>query len=332
MTLRMRRELELARTIGAYTLLEKLSEGTMGVVYRARHALLRRPTALKVLAPIPGGEAELRRFEREVQLTSLLMHPNTIVVFDYGRTQRNLFYYAMEYVDGLTLEALVRRDGPQPPARVAHIMVQVCGSLAEAHANGLIHRDIKPSNIMVSHRGGVPDMVKVLDFGLAKRVDVKSSISDEGVSFGTPLYVAPETVLHPTQVNQSVDIYAVGQVMYYLLTAQRGVRARTLVSILHDVVNTMPPAPSTVVAGIPPELDALVMQCIEKDPLKRPASVSELSRHLMKFADQWSAADAEAWWKEFRGRRPEAATEQTHGEVTIDLKRGRTPAPDPRLH
>jgi serine/threonine-protein kinase len=328
MTRRVQREIELARTIGSYTLLEKISEGTMGVVFRARHALLRRPTALKVLDGGRDGEAELRRFEREVQLTSMLTHPNTIVVFDYGRTQENLFYYAMEYVDGLTLEALVRKYGPQPPARVARIMAQVCGSLAEAHASGLIHRDIKPSNIMLAHRGGIPDMVKVLDFGLVKQMDVASSISEDGVSFGTPLYVAPETLMHPGQISQSVDIYAAGLVMYYLLTGARGVRARTLVSILYEVVNTLPEPPSSATdVHIPSELDALVMECIEKDPAKRPASAEALRQRLLQFCDDgWTDEEAEAWWIEFRAHRPEVSHERAQGEVTIDLERSRAPA------
>jgi len=173
--------------LGQYTLEEKIGEGGMGVVFRARHALLRRPTAVKLLPRERAGERSLARFEREVQLTSALTHPNTVAVYDYGPTPEGIFYYAMEYLDGITFEELVAHDGPQPAARVKHLLRQVAGALEEAHGVGLIHRDIKPSNIALCIRGGTPDHVKVLDFGLVKELakpDANLSAADAVV--GTP--------------------------------------------------------------------------------------------------------------------------------------------------
>jgi eukaryotic-like serine/threonine-protein kinase len=158
----------VAAQLGQYTLVEKIGEGGMGAVYRARHALLQRPTAIKLLLPERTNELDLARFEREVQLTSQLTHPNTIAIYDFGRTPDKVFYYAMEYIDGISLEQLVDEDGPQPPARVIHMLVQACGALAEAHGVGLIHRDVKPANLLLCARGGAHDVIKVVDFGLIK--------------------------------------------------------------------------------------------------------------------------------------------------------------------
>ncbi|MBC7822190.1 MAG: serine/threonine protein kinase, partial [Planctomycetaceae bacterium] len=182
-------ELEIKR-LGQYTLAEKLGEGGMGVVYRAHHAMLHRPTAVKFLNPERAAGDSAARFEREVQLTSQLCHPNTIAIYDYGRTDEGVFYYAMEYLDGIDLQNLVKRYGPLPDGRVIPILQQVCGSLAEAHAAGLIHRDIKPANIVLNARGGLLDFVKVLDFGLARAVDHarEAHLTNPRGIIGTPLY------------------------------------------------------------------------------------------------------------------------------------------------
>src|SRR5262249_27427531 len=180
-----------AQHLGQYTLREKIGEGGMGEVYRAEHAMLRRPTALKLLLPGRVSPEALRRFEREVQLTSQLAHPNTVVIYDYGRTPDGIFYYAMEHLPGLPLDRVILDDGPQPEARVVHLLKQICASLAEAHRISLVHRDIKPANVMLCDRGGTYDVVKVLDFGLVKELDrgEDSGVTKAEHVIGTPLYM-----------------------------------------------------------------------------------------------------------------------------------------------
>jgi len=207
--------------LGQYEIVSMLGEGGMGAVYRAEHALLKRPAALKLLLPERTGPENLARFEREVRLTAQLTHPNTVAVYDYGHTPDGQFYYAMEYLDGLTLEALVKRYGPQPPARVIYILAQAAGALAEAHALGLIHRDVKPANILFCDRGGVPDVVKLVDFGLAKSVSTEASpaLTQAGTLAGTPLYLSPEAISDAARVDHRADLYALGGVGYYELKA-----------------------------------------------------------------------------------------------------------------
>src|SRR5262249_14250974 len=201
-----------ATQLGQYTLEEKLGEGGMGAVYRARHSLLRRPTAIKMISSANLGESALARFEREVQTTSQLNHPNTIAIYDYGRTPEGVFFYAMEYLEGTNLDDLVERFGPLPEGRVIHLLRQVCGSLAEAHGKGLIHRDIKPANILLTCRGGVADFVKVLDFGLVKAVGGsgdQARLTKSDAMVGTPLYLSPEAIERPASVDLRTDIYAI---------------------------------------------------------------------------------------------------------------------------
>jgi eukaryotic-like serine/threonine-protein kinase len=300
-----------ARQLGQYALEEKLGAGGMGTVYKARHAMLRRPTAVKLLDPDKMSPAAVARFEREVQLTSGLTHPNTVAVFDYGRTPEGIFYYAMEYLDGLNLDDLVTRCGPLPEARVVYLLRQICGSLAEAHASGLVHRDIKPANIFLTRRGGVYDFVKVLDFGLVKAAagEESASLTNPDAVTGTPLYLSPEAINDPEHVDARADVYAIGAVGYFLLTALPVFSGRTVMEICMKHVKETPEAPS-VRAGreVSPELEALVLSCLAKERSGRPADAAELLRTLESCTVQgtWTTADAATWW---------AAREQTVGET-----------------
>src|SRR5262249_26642253 len=211
-TFHLRRSVARARRLGQYTLLEKIGEGGMGVVYRAEHEMLRRPTAIKLLGPQSAGEQTLKRFEREAQLTARLNNPHTVTVFDFGRTPEGAFYYVMEYLDGLDLDRLVRESGPLPPGRVLNVLEQVCEALAEAHGVGLVHRDIKPGNILLSERGGVTDFAKLLDFGLVKDVNEDARLTRENVFAGTLHYLAPETIENGGSPDPRSDLYALGAV------------------------------------------------------------------------------------------------------------------------
>jgi serine/threonine-protein kinase len=292
----LRREVRHAMQLGQYTLEEKLGEGGMGVVYRARHAMLRRSTAVKLLKPDRVGEASLRRFEREVQLTAGLSHPNTVSVFDYGRTPDGVFYYAMEYLDGLTLEEVVAGDGPQPPARVAHVLKQVLGALAEAHGIGLVHRDVKPGNVILCVRGGVPDVAKVLDFGLVKELEGEAGLSHDGALVGTPLYLAPEAIRSPA-ADPRADLYSVGAVGYFLLTGQHVFEGRSVIEICSQHLHAAPVPPSTRLGRPLPEgLEAWVLACLDKEPARRPHSAADAAEALDRAdAGAWTLQDARAW-------------------------------------
>jgi eukaryotic-like serine/threonine-protein kinase len=290
-----------ARQLGQYTLEQKIGEGGMGEIFRARHAMLRRPTAIKVMTG-DGSEAALRRFEKEVQLTARLTHPNTISIYDYGRTPDGRFYYAMELLDGLTLEELVARSGPQPPARVIHVLLQVCGALREAHGVGLIHRDIKPANIYLCARGGVQDVVKVLDFGLVREFRSDGSVTGSNLDIlvGTPLYLSPEAILTPAQLDSRADIYALGALAYVLLTGTPPFAGRTLVELCGHHLHSIPELPSARGIHVPDGLERVVMACLAKDPAARPQSAFEVSQRLRQCTDagQWGEAEAERWWSE----------------------------------
>ena len=332
-----------AKQLGQYTLVEKLGEGGMGTVYRAHHALLRRPTAIKLLHPtekVPGGSTALARFQREVQLMSALTHPNTVVVYDYGHTPDGVFYYAMEYIDGITLEELVDADGPQTPERAVHLLAQICAALAEAHAIDLVHRDIKPANVMLCNRGGIPDFVKVLDFGLVKQLsnDASTKLSQSATLLGTPHYMAPEAILGRGPVDARVDIYAVGGVAYFLLTGTLVFSGGTVVEVCAKHL-TVPPEPPSERLGrpIPAELEALVMRCLEKDPAKRTASAEALLRELRALdLGGWDPDTAREWWRN-RGSHVEAHVHaarkgreaQPSGRALEVDPLGRSPAGEP---
>lgn len=300
----LRESVREARQLGQYTLLERIGSGGMGVVYRAEHAMLRRPTAVKVLPPEKAGEQTLRRFEREVQLTARLTHPNTIAIYDYGRTPDGLFYYAMEYLDGFTLSELVEVAGPLPPARVAFIVRQAAGSLAEAHDIGLIHRDIKPDNILISDRGGVCDQVKVVDFGLVKDTHGAADpvLSHVDAIIGTPLYLAPEAVTDATSVGAASDLYALGAVAYFLLVGRHIFSGETMVEICSHHVMTPPTPPSEVLGHpVPAALEALILACLAKKPEQRPESARAVELALSAATDAgWTRSEACAWWQAHR--------------------------------
>jgi serine/threonine-protein kinase len=312
----LRRQVTEAMQLGAYTLERKIGEGGMGAVYRAHHVLLRRPTAIKLLPPDRVGAEHVARFEREVQSMSKLTHPNTVAVFDYGRTPDGVFYYAMEYLDGIDLENLVRRYGPQPPARVVRLLGQVCRALQEAHDSGIIHRDIKPANIIVCERGGEPDVAKVVDYGLVKEIDRESAQSAQ-VILGTPAYVAPEAITEPERVGPPADLYAVGAVAYFLLTGKRVFAGKTAIEVCLQHV-TAEPVPPSRIAEIPAELEALVLSCLAKKPDARPASAAALADALAHtpVPQAWSETDARAWW---RAHHVDAAAMISGGNGTTTL-------------
>lgn len=294
-----------ARQLGQYRLIEKIGEGGMGIVYKAHHSLLRRETALKLLPPDKADAASLGRFEREVQLTCRLTHPNTIQVYDYGHTPDGIFYYAMEYLDGLNLHELVHRYGPQPQERVAHILRQICDSLAEAHALGLIHRDIKPANIFVTDRGGVPDSVKVLDFGLVKHLtsapdgeQLREVAGEDGI-VGTPNFIAPEAIRDPNHCDARSDIYSVGVLGYFLLTGRELFEGETIAELCRKHLEETPTPPSQHLnAPLNARFEALLLRCLEKQRAARIASAPELAQQLSAcdFPQTWTAEQRTTWW------------------------------------
>ena len=288
-----------AMQLGQYVVERKLGEGGMGMVFKARHAMLRRPTAIKLLPPEKAGAENLERFEKEVQLTATLTHPNVIAVYDYGKTPEGVLYYAMEYVEGISLQSLVDVDGPQPPGRVIHLLRQVCGALFDAHCAGLVHRDVKPANILVSLRGQLADFVKVVDFGLVKQIGPSRGTSLAETVAGTPLYMPPEAIVSPGEIGIAADLYAVGAVGYFLLTGTPVFQAGSAMEVCTHHLRSPPEPPgSRLRRAVPPDLEALLLRCLEKDPARRPADARELADMLSACADAgaWTEADARAWW------------------------------------
>jgi serine/threonine protein kinase len=286
--------------LGPYTLQRKLGQGGMGVVFEARHSLLRRRAAVKMLPAERAGDEAYARFEREVQVTAQLSHPNIVQVYDYGRTDEGSFYYAMEYLDGVDLERLVHEHGPLPAARVAHILLQAAEALAEAHAAGVIHRDIKPANLVLCNHPRRPDLLKVVDFGLVK--DLRQSdpaVTDINVISGTPLYMAPETVTAPDAVDGRADLYALGAVAYFLLTGNPPFTGKNVIEVMGQHLHATVTPPSELCA-VPSDLEAILLACLAKDPADRPQSAAELVDRLegCRDAASWKRAEARAWWAE----------------------------------
>jgi len=319
----LRKQVSEAMQLGQYTLDGKIGEGGNGAVYRARHALLRRPTALKMVLPDRLDGDTLDRFEREVQHMSQLTHANTVAVYDYGRSSDGVFYYVMEYLDGIDLENLVARFGAQPADRVVPILLQVCGALAEAHRRGIVHRDIKPANIILSERGDVPDVAKVVDFGLVKELASTDGQSTRGI-MGTPSYISPESVTDPDRVGPASDLYALGAVGYYLVTGKRVFEGKNSVDVCVQHVTATPVPPSQLAnVHIPGALEEILLRCLAKKPEARPASASELAKQLraVPLGADWTEERAVEWWAEFQ-KLPAVRTVSHDSEtrsVTIDI-------------
>jgi serine/threonine protein kinase len=288
------------RQLGQYLLEEKIGEGGMGKVYKGRHAMMRRPTAIKILTPSYVDAETLARFEREVHLTSQLNHPNTVHIYDFGRTSDGIFYYVMEYLSGITLSRLIEKEGAIPPARVIYILRQICGSLNEAHQMGLIHRDIKPPNILLCQTGGLFDYVKVLDFGLAKEV-IPSGDTIQTTALvvaGTPSYIAPERLLNPNKLDSRSDIFSLGGVGYNLLTGKDIFEGETAMDICHQVLTREPAPPSSLSQyDISEELDMVILKCLAKNPDERYQQVSDVMDDLDRLEiPPWTQKEAEQWW------------------------------------
>lgn len=287
--------------IGQYIIEDRLGEGGMGVVYRARHQLMRRPAAIKLLDKNHSNANSIARFEREVQLTALLSHPNTVSIYDYGLTDDGDFYYAMEYIDGVSLDALVK-DGPLSEGRAIHLLAQLCGSLNEAHQVGLIHRDIKPANVLVTERGGLYDFVKLLDFGLVKAVQTKSvHITSDGAAVGTPLFMSPEAIETPEDVDARSDLYSVGAMGYYLLTGKFVFVGKSSTEVCMKHLRDRPlPMSMRGPQAISPDLEYLILQCLEKDRDNRPPTAFDLQQSLLacREAFTWTEDEAAEWWSE----------------------------------
>lgn len=325
----LQKQVQLAKQLGQYVLEDKLGEGGMGVVYRARHAMLRRDTAVKLLLPERAGSENLARFEREVRQTARLTHPNTVTIFDYGRTPDGTFFYAMELLDGANLDDIVAVAGPLAPERVVHVLSLVAGALAEAHGIGLIHRDIKPANIVLCRQGGVADVPKVVDFGLVKQLEGAADLTQTKADsiLGTPMYLSPEAITSADQVDARSDLYALGAVGYYLLTGEHVFEGATVVEICVKHIEATPVPPSErVSSNIPAELERVILDCLAKDPGARPQSALELQERLRNAGTaEWTPRDAREWWRDHESaltaRR--AKTEEVSGSArTLAVDRG----------
>ncbi len=337
----LRRDVRDAKQLGHYKLERKLGEGGMGVVYQASHALLRRPTAVKLLLPEKAGADSMARFEREVRLTAKLRHPNTVTVFDFGHTPGGTFYYAMELIDGATLSDVVEKTGALDSGRVLHIIEQVAAALVEAHGVGLIHRDIKPANIMVHmpHAyGGIHESAKVLDFGLVKETDSSDiAYTHADAIIGTPQYMAPEAIRSSKSADGRSDIYSLGCVAYYLLTGSHVFEGTSVMDICAKHLNDAPVAPGERLGSeIPADVEEAVLRCLEKSPQDRPQDAVALQRLLRNCAAffSFSAHDAQEWWEEYGllfrpSEDGDVSAIQSCLTLTIDLPRSAPPPTAP---
>jgi serine/threonine-protein kinase len=291
----LRQEALEARRLGQYQLGERLGSGGMGEVYLAEHLLLRRPCAIKLIRPDRAGDPQsLRRFEREVRATATLTNWHTVEIYDYGHTRDGTFYYVMEYLPGPNLAQLVEQQGPLPARRVIHVMRQLCSALHEAHAAGLIHRDIKPANVISCERGGLQDVVKLLDFGLVRthRIDSATAqeLTHEGMVAGTPAFMSPEQASGKDDLAAPSDLYSLGAMAYFLLTGQPPFVRETSMQVLAAHISEQVTPPAQLRAGVPEDLQAVVLRCLEKDPSRRFSSARSMDDALRRCADAPSSS------------------------------------------
>jgi serine/threonine-protein kinase len=321
----LRQKVSAAQRLGHYTLDKKIGEGGNGAVYLAHHIMLRRPTAVKLVLPERVGADTLERFEREVQHMSRLTHPNTVAVYDYGRSPEGQFYYAMEYLGGgIDLDKLVRRHGPQCGGRVVHILSQVCGALTEAHQLNIVHRDIKPANIILCERGGVPDVAKVVDYGLVKEITATADGKTAQVILGTPAYIAPEAITDPSSIGPAVDIYSVGAVGYFLLTGRRVFEGKTTLDVcIQHVTKAVTPPSQATTRSIDAGLEAIIMKCLAKPPGERHASARELRDAFLALSlTDWDDAASRQFWRDFREVEIKAQQASDTPTLTINVDVG----------
>ncbi len=305
---RLHTKLRQARELGSYHLTEHIGQGGMGEVWRADHRYLARPAAVKLIRPEqigasgPDGRRLARRFEREAQATAALESPHSIDLFDFGVRRDGTFYYVMELLDGFDLESFVQSFGPMPSGRVAHLLLQICDSLTDAHEKGLIHRDVKPANVFLCRRGLREDFAKVLDFGLVKELghdETETMVTVEGVTTGTPAFMSPEQARGVGEIDARSDLYSLGCVAYWLLTGELVFSGRSALEMVAAHLRDVPPAPSEAFEGrFDRQLEVLVMQCLSKQPDDRPSSARSLAGVLagLPVSKEWTAADAERWW------------------------------------
>ena len=330
---------------GNYELVERIGIGGMGEVWRARHKTLGRDAAVKLIrADALGAESKdkadrtLRRFEKEARATAGLRSPHTVELYDFGITDDGTFYYAMELLEGLDLQSLVKHFGPIPPGRAVHLLRQVCESLAEAHQQGLIHRDIKPANVFCCRLGVRFDFAKVLDFGLVKSAPGQGEDSDltvDGAVPGSPAFMAPEAIRGVRDLDARTDLYSLGCVAYWLVTGHKVFDGKTALDLVLAHLQTDPEAPSVrLEAPLPSALEDVIMACLAKDPADRPADAMALSRALAACDDPWTEDDAAQWWSshdlEVGDDEPDDSRPDLPATLTADFEE-LSPRPDARF-
>jgi eukaryotic-like serine/threonine-protein kinase len=322
----LRIEAYRARLLNQYRLGRKLGGGGMGEVYLAEHQLLKRPCAIKLIRhDLIGNPRIFARFEREVRATAQLSHWNTIEIFDYGRNDNGAFFYVMEYLPGLSLAELVERFGPMPAARVIYMLRQACDALHEAHEAGLVHRDIKPANLMAAFRGGLHDVAKILDFGLVKTLsehETAPHLSREGTVAGSPLYMAPEQIMHSHEPDRRTDIYALGAVAYFILTGKPPFKGDSPMEVMIAHVRDLVTPPSQIQCDVPADLERIVLRCLAKAPEDRYPDTLSLADDLDRCADaaNWSRRHAALWWQAHQN-------EARHSAPGHPVERDHTPTP-----